>query len=83
MKNLICRLESLNRLICECEMEIESIENLPYYSVFKLESQRTDDISQLSSQLKSYQSQKLVLLNQLETSLKFEKAACEQYSVAS
>ncbi len=83
MKNLICQLESLNRLICECEMEIASIQNLPYYSVFKLENQRTDDISLLSSQLKGYQSQKLILLNQLETSLKFEKAACEQYSVAS
>ncbi len=82
MKNLICQLESLNRLICECEQEIESIQNLPYYSVFQLENQRMEDVSQLSSQLKSYQSQKLILLNQLETSVKFEKAACEQYAVA-
>ncbi|MEE1898004.1 hypothetical protein GN157_06535 [Flavobacterium rakeshii] len=82
MKNLICQLESVNRLISECEQEIESIQNLPYYSVFKLEDQRTSDLTQLTSQLKGYHSQKIILLNQLETSLKFEKAASEQYAVA-
>lgn len=82
MKNLICQLESLNRLICECEQEIDSLQNLPYYSVFKLENQRDADIIQLTSQLKGYHSQKIILLNQLESSLKFEKAASEQYALA-
>lgn len=82
MKKLLFQLESVEKLITECEYEIEAMQTLPFYSVFKQESQRDTDIAQLTSHLKDFHNQKISLLEQLETALKFERAASEQYALA-
>jgi hypothetical protein len=82
MKKLLFQLESVEKMITECEYEIEAVQSLPFYSVFKQESQRQDDLLQLNAHLKDFHNQKLSLLDQLQTTLKFERAASEQYAMA-
>lgn len=82
MKKLLLQLESVDRMISECEYEIEALQSLPFYSIFNQETQRTTDLAQLSSHLKDFHNQKLSLLEKLETTLRFERAASEQYSLA-
>lgn len=82
MKKLFFQLESVEKMITECEYEIEAVQSLPFYSVFKQENQRQDDLLQLSAHLKDFHNQKLSLLDQLQASLKFERAASEQYAIA-
>lgn len=82
MKKLLLQLESVDRMIAECEYEIEAMHSLPFYSIFNQESQRTTDIASLTTHLKDFHNQKLSLLEKLETSLKFERAASEQYAMA-
>ena len=82
MKKLFLQLESVDKMISECEYEIQAVQSLPFYNIFNQETQRKTDLAQLSSHLKDFHNQKVTLLEQLETTLKFERAASEQYGIA-
>lgn len=82
MKKLFLQLESVDKMISECEYEIQAVQSLPFYNIFNRETQRKTDLAQLSSHLKDFHNQKITLLEQLETTLKFERAASEQYAIA-
>lgn len=69
MKKVLKQMKHLECLIKETESEIMVISELPFYSQFRRESERESEISKLNESLRDYQSQKLVLLENLETEI--------------
>ena len=70
MKKTFKRLQTLNRLILDCEREIETASALPFYSLFGQEAQQESDLEALQLRLAELMATKGELLSRLQDKIK-------------
>ena len=70
MKKTFKRLQTLNRLILDCEHEIETASALPFYSLFGQEAQQESDLEILQVRLAELMATKGELLSRLQDKIK-------------
>lgn len=79
MKKLYKRLKQVNKMLSECDMETETVKNLPFYRVFGAEYQRERDLKIIDESRKKYLNEKYTLLENLQMEAEKEKALISEY----
>lgn len=70
MKKTFKRLQTLNRLILDCEREIETASALPFYSLFGQQDQLESDLEILQLRLAELMATKGELLSTLQDKIR-------------
>jgi len=65
MEALIIKLQSINNQLTETEHEIEAVQTLPFYSIFRQDEQKAIDLNILLLHKRGLLSEKLALLENL------------------